>query len=461
MCSQPNDNPKPRIMIVDDDDLARESLVELFSDRYKVVEASSGPEAIDQVRQHDDLAVIVLDIKMAGMDGIEAHHKIKAIRPDVAVIFHTAFPGEYDERQIDQTAMPRGYVVKGNSLAQLEREVRNAAEYYVLKTESGYLDCILRSKIGMVVASEESRRVMRRAMRVARTRTPVLILGETGTGKEEVAKAIHALSPRSERAMSILHCNHKHPELVEAELFGYKKGAFTGATEDRLGKVEYADGGTLFLDEIGDLDLTTQAKLLRVTDNGTFHRLGDPAPRSVDIRLVSATNRSLSEMVDEGSFRGDLLARINTVTLNVPPLRERREEIPELARFFISKLCNGEGLAPRHLDDSAMKVLVDHDWPQNVRQLAHVIEGVMVNTDDTLITADHIAEHPDFGGRELTKRASTYREQMDDHERQIFIGALTESGGVVSEAARRLGVDPSFLHKKLKKHGIDALSFRA
>ncbi len=460
MCSQPNDSPKPKIMIVDDDDLAREGLLEVFSDRYDVIAASSGPEAIDQVRQHDDLAVIVLDIKMAGMDGIEAHYEIKAVRPDVAVIFHTAFPGDYDEQQIDETAKPHGYVVKGNSLVQLEREVRNAAEHYVLKTEAGYLDSVLRSKVGIVVASEKMRKLMRKVMRVARTRTPVLVLGETGTGKEEVARAMHALSPRSDGPLSILHCNHKHPELVEAELFGYKKGAFTGATEDRLGKVEYADGGTLFLDEIGDLDQTTQAKLLRVADTGSFDRLGDPVTRSVNIRLVSATNRDLGMMVEDGSFRGDLLARVNTITLTVPPLRERREEIPELARFFIAKLCSDEGLAPRHLDDSAMKALLDHDWPQNVRQLAHVIEAVMVNTDDTLITADHISEHPDFGGRELKKRASTYREQMDDHERQIFIGALTECDGVVSEAARRLGVDPSFLHKKLKKHSIDAQMFR-
>ena len=454
------DRKRDRVLLVDDDAMVLEMLKDLFADEYELVAVSSGPAAIEAAKNYDDFAAIVMDIKMARMDGITAARKIREIRPESPIIFHTGYPGEYDESEIDSTEKPFDYVQKGKSVQRLIRSVRNAVESYSLKLDNKMLCQISEQRYGMIGRSTAMQAVFQLIRKASPNDNKVMILGESGTGKELVARAIHASSRRAEKPFAILNCNHKAPDIIEAELFGNVKGAFTSADHDRVGLFEYADQGTVFLDEIGDLDLATQTKLLRVLETGEYVKLGSPAVRQTDVRVLCATHRDLEGMVKAGKFRDDLLFRLKGITVSLPPLRERKEDIPLLVERFTSQFTVEQGLPPKLFENAAINVLLQHDWPGNVRQLLETVESLIVLSDSDIIFAEDVTNHLKM--TLLTNPDSSRRlsDKLKEVERTLIIGALAEARYNVSAAARLLGIDRANLHKKIRSQAIDLKTLR-
>ena len=454
-------NPKDhKILLVDDDRLVLEGLRLLLEDTYELIEVISGVDALEAVKRDDSIAVVVMDIKMPQIDGIEAARRLRELAPDIPVIFHTGFSGEYDEDRIDAEENPYQYVQKGGSPTQLIRAVRNALDSYVAKTEVSLLSSMAETAFGMIGNSGVMHTVFDTIRRVALQDVKVMILGETGTGKELVARAIHNFSTRRNNKLAVFNCNHKAPDLVESELFGHKRGSFTGALADRVGLFEYANDGTVFLDEIGDLDITTQAKLLRVLESGEVQAVGDnPELKQVDVRVLCATHHNLKQLVDDGKFREDLYYRLKGVTINVPPLRDRRTDIPLLVTKFADRQTIESNQSPVLFDSSAMRVLIDNDWPGNVRQLLDTVESLIVLTDSSLILASDVERYlgvtsdssPGNGnGHCLADRTLEFR-------KNCIIEALHETGRNVNAAARLLEVDPANLRKWIKAYDISSV----
>lgn len=454
------DRKRDRVLLVDDDTMVLEMLRELFSDEYDIVAVSSGPAAIEAAKKYEDFAAIVMDIKMARMDGITAARKIREIRPESPIIFHTGFPGEYDESEIDSTEKPFDYVQKGKSVQRLIRSVRNAVESYSLRLDNKMLCQISEQRYGMIGRSTAMQVVFQLIRKASPNDNKVMILGESGTGKELVARAIHSSSRRADKPFAILNCNHKAPDIIEAELFGNVKGAFTSADHDRVGLFEYADQGTVFLDEIGDLDLATQTKLLRVLETGEYVKLGSPAVRRTDVRVLCATHRDLEGMVKAGKFRDDLLFRLKGITISLPPLRERKEDIPLLVEKFTSQFTVEQGLPPKLFENAAINVLLQHDWPGNVRQLLETVESLIVLSDSDIIFAEDVTNHLKM--TLLTNPDSSRRlsDKLKEVERTLIIGGLAEARYNVTFAARLLGIDRANLHKKIRSHAIDLKTLR-
>lgn len=454
------ESKRDRILLVDDDAMVLEMLKDIFSEEYEIVAVSSGQAAIEAAETYDDFAAVVMDIKMAKMDGITAARRIREIRPEAPIIFHTGHPGEYDESEIDDTEQPFDYVQKGKSVQRLIRSVRNAVESYSLRLDNKMLCQISEQRYGMIGRSTAMQAVFQLIRKASPNDNKVMILGESGTGKELVARAIHAGSRRAEKPFAILNCNHKAHDIIEAELFGNVKGAFTGADHDRVGLFEYADKGTVFLDEIGDLDLATQTKLLRVLETGEYVKLGSPAVRRTDVRVLCATHRDLEGMVEESRFRDDLLFRLKGITISLPPLRERKEDIPLLVERFTSQFTVEQGLPPKLFDNAAINVLLQHDWPGNVRQLLETVESLIVLSDSDIIFADDVTKHLKFTLITSPDSSRRLSDKLKEVERTLIIGALAEAKYNVSKAARLLEIDRANLHKKIRLHAIDLSTLR-
>jgi len=451
---------KYTILLVDDDTQVLEMLEVIFGDHYTTMSAKSGKESIEIVRQHDAIAVVVMDIKMPGVDGITAAREIRNIQPDIPVIFHTGYPGDYDEDVIDHDEKPFDYILKGEPVAKLIRSVRNAVESYHLKKDIKMLSTHAESNFGLIGRTALMQEVYRLINKVAPTNSKIMIIGETGTGKELVARAIHNHSRRKEKRLAIFNCNHRAPDLVESELFGHVKGAFTGAIGDRIGLFEYADGGTIFLDEIGDLDITTQGKLLRVLESGEYHSVGAPTIKKTDIRLLCATHKDLAELVEQNMFRRDLYYRLKGIQIFLPPLRDRKKDIPLLIEKFKDRLTIEQGLSPKKFDSLAVLALINHDWPGNVRELLDTIESLIVLSDSDIILRDDVLTYLNNGLSNISKDSGeetdlTLRGQMRKCMSKLIIEAVTANNGNISAAARQLDVDRSNLHKKIADLKID------
>jgi len=450
-----NHDNENKILLVDDNRNVLEGMELLLEEDYAILTASSGREAIDIVKSRDDIAVVVLDIKMSEMNGIETGRKIREIAPDISIIFHTGYPGQYSEDEIEAGEKPFDYIVKGDSLTRLARSVKNGLEAYAYKRRIASKQHLDFPNFGMVGKSQPMLEVYRMIGKVAPTESKVMILGETGTGKELTARAIHKYSLRYDKRLVIFNCNHKAPDLVESELFGHSKGAFTGAVSDRIGLFEYADGGTVFLDEIGDLDISTQAKLLRVLETGEFNTVGDiPKLKRADIRIICATHHNLEEMVAKGKFREDLFYRLKGVVIDLPPLRERPTDIPLLVSHFADKCTIEQDRTPVYFDNSAIDLLKNHGWPGNVRQLQDTIESLIVLSDSDLIIDSDIRH---FLG--LTETGSPFNgdglaERTREFRRNCIIEALQNSDNNSNAAARLLKVDPSNLRKWIRSYDI-------
>jgi two-component system nitrogen regulation response regulator NtrX len=453
-------NTKHKVLFVDDDPPVLAMLKELFTGEYEAIAVASGNEAVEAAREHPDLAAVVMDIKMAGMDGITAARHIRDLNTDVPIIFHTGHPGEYNEREIDDTEQPFDYIQKGKSIPKLVRSVRNAVDAYNLKLNNRNLTDIAENSYGMYGRSAAMQEVFRAIHKIGPGDTKVMILGESGTGKELVARAIHNSSRRKHNQLAILNCNHKSPHIIEAELFGNVKGAFTDASVDRVGLFEYADGGTLFLDEIGDLDITTQAKLLRVIETGEYVKLGTPETRHSDVRVLCATHRHLLQLVSEGKFREDLYFRLKGVIIPLPPLRERKEDIPILVERFAAKFTAEEGLSPKIFDKSAIQAFVDYDWPGNVRDLQDRVESLISLSDSDIIFGEEVRADLEQTSGDPAEGDQCLRARMKAHERTLIIEALIECGFNITAAAKLLAIDRTNLQKKIKTHDIDMDSLR-
>ena len=443
-----------RILIVDDEPGIRQAVKQVLDyEGMEVRAAGSGGEAITlypDFRPH----VVFLDVKMAGLDGLETLARLRALDPQAVVVMisgHGTIATAVDATQ-------RGafdFLEKPLDADRLLVTVRNAIERAELVGENHRLREVVSRRHAMVGSSPALQATRDLIVKVAPTNARVLITGENGTGKELVARALHADSPRRERPFVEVNCAAIPSELIESELFGHVKGSFTGAFADRAGKFEQADGGTLFLDEVGDMALPAQAKLLRVLQEGVVTRIGGSKSIEVDVRVLAATNKDLGLEIAEGRFREDLLYRLNVVEIEVPPLRDRREDIPELVEHFTSQITAAGGMPGKRFADDAVRRLQQRNWPGNIRELRNVVERALILAPGKLVTAADIdlLFPPDArGGEEGEPR--TFERFKQDAERSFLATKLREFDWNVSETARALKMPRSNLYKKIERYGL-------
>jgi len=442
-----------RVLVVDDDPGVRYTLREiLVSEGLAVDEAADGAEALAKL-EAQPAALVVTDLRMPGMDGMELLRRLVARAPAPRVVVITAHGSE---RQAVE-AMKAGahdYFRKPFENEELLAVVRRALEAVRLAYENERLAGELALARTMVFASDPMRRLAALVARVAPRDATVLVTGESGTGKERVAEAIVAASRRADRPFVRFNCAALTPELAEAELFGHAKGAFTGAIRARRGLFGEADGGTILLDEVGELAPGAQAKLLRVVQDGEIRAVGEERSRRVDVRVVAATHRDLAEEVRRGRFREDLFYRLDVVHLVVPPLRERPEDVPVLARHFLARFAERFGVSPLVVPDALFDRLAGHRWPGNVRELENAVERLVAlspadGLDLSLLPGGALSPGEERVPLPLKERVQAY-------ERGLVVEALREARGNRSEAARRLGISRVTLHDKLKRYGLGA-----
>lgn len=439
---------KISILIVDDEESVRDSLYNWFiEDGYRVESAENAKKALT-ILESDQFDIVLADIKMPGMDGLEMLRRIKSIKPEAIVIVMTAFAtvdtavkalkdGAYD------------YVTKPFDPDDLTHLIRNATSQISLIDENE----ILKKKVislenveDLIGNSEPMKAMLREVESVAQTSSSVIITGESGTGKELVARAIHANSPRKFFPFVSVHCGALTESLLESELFGHEKGAFTGAMYNRKGRFEMADSGTIFLDEIATISSKMQVELLRVLESKTFVRVGGNKEISSDFRVICATNKDLKSMVEKGTFREDLYYRLNVVNIQIPPLRDRRADIPLLVDYFIKKYCTSMNKPPASIDPSALKRLQEFNYPGNIRELENMIERAIVVGDGKKITLKDLPL-----GKTIVNNSV---ESLDDFEKNFILQILTKYGWNISRTAKALKVDRVTLYHKIKKYDL-------
>ncbi|MFH0758130.1 MAG: sigma-54 dependent transcriptional regulator [Bacteroidota bacterium] len=436
------------ILIVDDEESVRDSLYNWFiDDGYRVETAENAKKALSLLDEKE-FDIVLADIKMPGMDGMEMHRRIRALPRVPIVIIMTAFASVDTAVQ----ALKEGafdYVTKPFDPDDLSHLIRNAATQVALKAENENLKEHMTTLVNVediVGESEPLKRVLREVEQVAPSDSSVIITGESGTGKELVARAIHSNSPRKYFPLISVHCGALSESLLESELFGHEKGAFTGAAFNRKGRFEMADGGTIFLDEIGTISPKMQVELLRVLESKSFVRVGGNKEITSDFRVICATNRNLKEMVHSGTFREDLYYRLNVVNIRIPPLRERPGDIPGLVNHFIMKYCSSMSRDMISIDPVAMKHLESFEYPGNVRELENMIERAIVVGNGKVIRLKDLPM-----GREVM---SSSIESLDDLEKKHITRILEKYGWNISRTARALNVDRATLYNKIKKYKI-------
>jgi two-component system nitrogen regulation response regulator NtrX len=443
------------ILIVDDEPGIRQSLKGVLEDEgYKTMAVENGEACLEALEKHD-FEVVLLDIWLPGMDGLEALEKIKQAEdgPEVIIISgHGTI-----ETAVRATKLGAfDFLEKPLSLDKTLILLKNAIEARKLRGENRDLRKQLQTK-GVIVGDSIPLKALRQQIALmAPTNGRVLIYGESGTGKELVALAIHAQSLRKDELFVEVNCAAIPEDLIESELFGHRKGSFAGAEHDKVGKFQKADGGTLFLDEVGDMSLKTQSKVLRTLDEQRFTPVGGDEPVTVDVRVIAATNKDLEEEISKGNFREDLFYRLNVIPFHVPPLRERHEDIPQLARHFLKEFSAAYSRRARELTDDAIDTLIRYAWPGNVRELRNVIERmVIMNPTATRLERKHL---PPLvyrnGGRRSLGEFSTLHQARAAYERDYILKKLDENHGNVSRTAEVLGLERSHLYRKMKTLGI-------
>jgi DNA-binding NtrC family response regulator len=443
---------RTRILIVDDEEIVRESLSGwLEKDGYTLGTAADGMQALELIKA-EPWSILLVDLKMPGMDGLQVLEEAKKLRPDVSAVIMTA----YATVDTAVTAMKIGaydYLVKPFDPEELSLMIEKIVSQQSLVRENVILRKVLKREYrfrDLISKSPAMQAVFDLARTAARSQSTILILGESGTGKELLARAIHAESPRRQAAFVDVSCAALTETLLESELFGHEKGAFTGAVTRRRGKFELAHGGTIFLDEIGDITPKLQLDLLRVVEERRFTRVGGNEQVQVDVRIVAATNRDLKKAVTDGDFREDLFYRLNVIPIALPPLRDRREDIPLLVEHFLELL--GAEMS-KHIDSvspEAMRLLLAHCWPGNVRELRNVIErGMVVATTSVVQAADLglLPTAPVLAGHEGPV-------SLEEVERRHICGVLHDTDGNISHAARILGIDRATLYNKMRKYQL-------
>ena len=465
-----------RVLVVDDEKGIREALQQVLEyEKIEVQACASGAEALvryAEFRPH----LVFLDVKMQGMDGLETLRKLRELDPRAQVVMisgHGTIQTAVEATQLGAY----DFLEKPLDTDRILLTLRNALQHLDLTSENVRLKAEVHAQYEIVGSSRGVKQVIERIEKVAPTAARVLITGENGTGKELVARAIHTLSPRVRGPFVEVNCAAIPTELIESELFGHMKGSFTGAFADRAGKFELADGGTLFLDEIGDMSLSAQAKVLRALEEGVISRVGSGKTLEVDVRVVAATNKDLQAEIAAGRFREDLLYRLNVVPIDVPPLRARRGDVPQLVEHFVAQLGRTGGLAAKRFDPEAVKRLAAYDWPGNIRELRNAIERLLILASGNVVSVDDVERVAGVGagvaagagdgggvaGRGTTAadvagapwmRAATFEEFKQVAERTYILAKLKENDWNVSETARTLEMPRSNLYKKIERYGL-------
>lgn len=441
----------PRILVVDDDASALESLQEIFRlEGFEVRGAGDGSQALDILRA-EDFGVVLADLRMPGMDGMDLLKTVKAIRPDTEVVIMTAF-GTIEKAVEAMREGAYDFVTKPLKRPLLVRSVTRAQEKAALRAENQALRAELEavaSERSLIGNSAAMRRVLDTIAQVAPASTTILVQGESGTGKELVARAIHRQSRRPRGPFVAINCAAIPATLLESELFGHERGAFTGAFARREGRFKLADNGTLFLDEIADLDPMMQAKLLRVLQEGEFERLGGTQTLKVDARVIASANKPLLERVRQGAFREDLYYRLNVITITMPPLRERIEDVPLLAQHFLARFADKNRKDVRTISREAMELLMAHDWPGNVRELENTLEhAVVLSRGDTVRVEDlpDLVASDTSAKQYLTIQLGT---PLDEIEQQVIQQTLRITKGNKRLAAQLLGIATRTVYRKV------------
>jgi len=447
-----------RILIIDDEQGIRAALGQLLE--FEGYEVRTVANAVDGLAEYARFKphLVFMDVKMAGIDGLEALRKLKEQDPSAIVVM---ISGHATIQTAVEATQHGAYDILEKPLDtdRILVTLRNALQHLDLHEENARLRETIQSRYEIVGKSYGVRAVIDKIERVAKTPARVLITGENGTGKELVARAIHAQSTRSDEPFVEVNCAAIPSELIESELFGHMKGSFTGAVADRAGKFEQAHGGTLFLDEVGDMSLAAQAKVLRVLQDGVVTRIGGSKPIEVDVRVLAATNKNLEGEIAENRFREDLFYRLNVVPIHVPPLRERREDIPLLISHFVNVLTRREGVAPRGVAPDAVEKLSQLDWPGNVRELRNTIERLLILASGPRINGEDVARlvgrrDPEQAGLGSLLECKTFEEFKHAAERAFLLAKLREFDWNVSETARALDMPRSNLYKKIERYAL-------
>lgn len=475
-----------KILVVDDEQKMCDFLeIILSEDGYDVSSVTSGEEALKRMRE-EDFDVVITDLMMPGIDGMQLLERVRELNSDAIVIMITG----YSTVETAVEAMKKGaydYIPKPFKIEEVKVVIRKAIDQRRIIRENRRLKDELKAArgkfSGIVGNSRKMQEIYQLIEKVAKADSTVLIRGESGTGKELVARALHHYSPRSEKPFVSINCAALPENLLESELFGHARGAFTGAVTAKRGLFEEADSGTVFLDEIGDISLALQAKLLRFLQNREFIRVGETTTRRVDVRVIVATNRDLEAAIEKGTFRRDLFYRLNVISITLPPLRERKDDIPLLAKHFAGKVWERMGKGPTRFSQEAMEALVAYDWPGNVRELENVVERAMILGEGSVIRVEDLPEEVrrawaaqatgarapgdasyrapggdnlpgEAGGGTALSEGVSFKEAVEAYQRRLILEALEESGWVQARAAERLGMGRTTLNEIIKRLGI-------
>jgi len=449
-----------KILVADDEPAIREMLSRsLGEEGYRVLTVDNGKGAVAKMREERP-EVMLLDIKMPGMDGIETLAKIREFNRDSSIIILTAY-GSMDTVIKAMKLGAYDYISKPFDLEKLKGLIKGTLEAEVLSRKLAFSKKPEeRYKLENIVGKNAKMfEVYKRIGRVVDSKATILIRGETGTGKELVARAIHFNGILKDGPFVPVDCASLPEDLLESELFGHEKGAFTGAIAKKYGKFELASGGTLFLDEIGNLSLTTQAKLLRALQEKGIERVGGTKPLKVDVRIIAATHRNLEKAVKEGSFREDLYYRLNVVLINLPPLRERKDDIPLLVEHFLRRYRSESGGRLKYVPLKTLDLLIRYNWPGNVRELENVIERAMVmGKSDAILPHDlplEVQKFSDLSHLSLPSGKLSLKERVAHLEKELVLNALEETGWVQTKAAKLLGISRRIIRYKMEKYGVE------
>ncbi len=438
-------------MIVDDEESIREWLsIALKKEGYEIKCAENGEQALELYKK-DRFDAIITDIRMPKLDGLELLKEIKGLNPSANIIMTTAF-GSMESAIEALRGGAADYITKPFKIEEVKLRLEKIMESERLKRENIYLKAVLKKKEGerkIIGKSPAFMNVLAMVDKISKSDSTIMIYGDSGTGKEIIAKEIHNRSNRVDRAFITINCGALPETLLESELFGHKKGSFTGAIKDKAGLFQVADKGTFFLDEVGETSPGTQVKLLRVLQEREIVPVGSTSPIKVDVRVIAATNEDLEQKMDDGVFRKDLFYRLNVIPLRIPPMKERRTDIPLLTDYFLKKYCTKMGVPLKKISSGASQVMMRYSWPGNVRELENAIErAIVLQEGDTV----RIGDLPEKMIQETPKQVFG---SLKEKEKEAIASALEETAWNAAKAARTLGIHPSTLYRKLKRYGMD------